>query len=252
MSTTTGQPANVVAIASPDMFTELMQQDLDRVTLLNFWAPWAQPCEQMNQAVLEFAPRYPHALFMNVEAEEQPDVAESFDVEAVPTVVLLRGHTLLAKISGCNVPAVSEALATHARGGARLDGLSQTSAAPQAAPSTYEAAGAPVASSDGRLHEAPADIDLGAESPQDTERRCHELMKRSKVMLFMKGHPNQPRCGFSQKTVALLREQGVEFDHYDILSDENVRQMLKKINEWPTFPQVIVNGELIGGLDILK
>ncbi|KAI3626765.1 GRX3 [Malassezia furfur] len=217
MPTSNERPANVVAITSPDMFTDLMQQDLERVTLLNFWAPWAQPCEQMNQAVLEFASRYPKVLFMNVEAEEQPDVAESFDVEAVPTVVLLRGHTLLAKTSGCNVAAVAEALALHAR--------------------------------DGSL---PAGLNVDGESPQDTERRCRELMNRSKVMLFMKGHPGMPRCGFSQKTVALLRDQGVEFDHYDILSDENVRQTLKRINDWPTFPQIIVNGELIGGLDILK
>lgn len=71
-------------------------------------------------------------------------------------------------------------------------------------------------------------------------------------MLFMKGQPSQPQCGFSQKTVALLREQKVDFDYYNILSDENVRQRLKVLNDWPTFPQIIVNGELIGGLDILK
>ena len=258
MPTSNDRPANVVAITSPDMFTDLMQQDLERVTLLNFWAPWAQPCEQMNQAVLEFAARYPKVLFMNVEAEEQPDVAESFDVEAVPTVVLLRGHTLLAKTSGCNVAAVAEALALHARDGSvrGADGLSHTNAAPQPAPRTYAAAGgaaaAVPAADDTRLHELPAGLNVDGESPQDTERRCRELMNRSKVMLFMKGHPGMPRCGFSQKTVALLRDQGVEFDHYDILSDENVRQTLKRINDWPTFPQIIVNGELIGGLDILK
>lgn len=246
----------MVAITSPDMFTQLMQQDLDRVTLLNFWAPWAQPCEQMNQAVAEFAARYHNVLFMNVEAEEQPDVTESFDVEAVPTLVLLRGHTLLAKISGGNVPAVLEALAMHAgAGGARsADGLSQTNAVPQPAPNSYQAmdGGAAGVADDTRLHELPPGMNVDGESPQDTERRCHELMNRSKVMLFMKGHPNMPRCGFSQKTVALLREQGVDFDHYDILSDENVRQTLKRLNEWPTFPQIIVNGELVGGLDIVK
>lgn len=249
-------PANVATISSPDMFMQIMQQDLDRVTLLNFWAPWAQPCEQMNKAVVDFASRYPQVLFMNIEAEEQPDVAESFDVEAVPTVVLLRGHTLLGKISGANVPAVLDALAAHANAGAvRADGLSQSNAPPQAAPSSYQAAGGvrtAAGPEDALLHELPAGVDVDHESPQDTERRCHELMNRSKVMLFMKGHPNMPRCGFSQKTVALLREQNIDFDHYDILSDENVRQTLKKINEWPTFPQIIVNGELIGGLDIVK
>ena len=76
-------------------------------------------------------------------------------------------------------------------------------------------------------------------------------MSRSRVMLFMKGQPDMPRCGFSQKTITLLRDQNVEFDYYDILSDEPVRQTLKVLNDWPTFPQIMVQGELIGGLDIL-
>ena len=71
-------------------------------------------------------------------------------------------------------------------------------------------------------------------------------------MLFMKGNPEAPRCGFSQKTVNLLRQEKVEFGWFDILEDEAVRQQLKKINDWPTYPQIIVKGELIGGLDIVK
>ena len=65
---TTSSLSNVVAITSPDMFTSLMQQDLNRVTLLNFWAPWAQPCEPMMAAVRDLAVKYPHVLFMNIEA----------------------------------------------------------------------------------------------------------------------------------------------------------------------------------------
>ncbi|SHO78899.1 Similar to S.cerevisiae protein GRX4 (Glutathione-dependent oxidoreductase) [Malassezia sympodialis ATCC 42132] len=252
-----GAPANLVAITSPDMFTGLMQEDLNRVTVLNFWAPWAQPCEPMIAAVAQMAPRYPHVLFMSIEAEEQPDVSESFDIEAVPTVVLLRGHTLLAKLTGGQVQAVEQALRTHAGGHAGA-GLAQSRAAPQAAPATYvpaggaAAAGAEPVDDPARPHALPAHLQGAQEAPADTERRCRELMTRSKVMLFMKGQPNMPRCGFSQKTVALLREQHVDFDFYDILSDEHVRQTLKVLNDWPTFPQIIVHGELIGGLDILK
>lgn len=249
----THAPANLVTITSPDMFTGLMKQDLNRVTVLNFWAPWAQPCEPMIAAIAQLAPKYPHVLFMSIEAEEQPDVSESFDIEAVPTVVLLRGHTLLAKLTGGHVQAVEQALHTHAAHGA---GLAQSRAQPQAAPATYvpasSAAGAEPMDDPAQPHALPAHLQGVQESPADTERRCHELMARSKVMLFMKGQPDMPRCGFSQKTVALLREQHVDFDFYDILSDENVRQTLKVLNDWPTFPQIIVQGELIGGLDILK
>lgn len=177
----------------------------------------------------------------------------------MPTIVLLRGHTLLSKISGANVSAVTDALNTLATPDARQGGgLSRSNAAPHAAGSTYEAVpskrSAPEepAPSDGLSHAPPPALNLSAESTEQTDERCRELMTRSPVMLFMKGQPSQPQCGFSQKTVALLREQKIDFDYYNILSDENVRQRLKVLNDWPTFPQIIVNGELIGGLDILK
>ena len=235
---TTSSLSNVVAITSPDMFTSLMQQDLNRVTLLNFWAPWAQPCEPMMAAVRDLAVKYPHVLFMNIEAEEQPDVSESFDVEAVPTVVLLRGHTLLSKLTGGQPQAVEQVLAAHAK----VPSASALGGGEQA-----QGADADV----GKPHALPAHIDVSQESAEETERRCRELMSRSRVMLFMKGQPDMPRCGFSQKTITLLRDQNVEFDYYDILSDEPVRQTLKVLNDWPTFPQIMVQGELIGGLDIL-
>ena len=71
-------------------------------------------------------------------------------------------------------------------------------------------------------------------------------------MLFMKGIPTAPRCGFSRQAVELLETHKVPFGSFDILSDDTVRQGLKKHSNWPTYPQIYVHGELIGGLDILK
>lgn len=99
---------------------------------------------------------------------------------------------------------------------------------------------------------APAAPTEKAESAEDLSRRCRDLMSQAPVVLFMKGAPDAPRCGFSRKIVALLRDQGVPFAHFDILSDEAVRQQLKVVNDWPTFPQLIVNGEFVGGLDIVQ
>ncbi|CAN0062854.1 unnamed protein product [Sphacelaria rigidula] len=82
--------------------------------------------------------------------------------------------------------------------------------------------------------------------------RCKELIKSAKAMLFMKGSPDAPRCGFSRTTVSMLREEGIEFSSFDILEDQDVRQTLKELSNWPTYPQLYVNGELVGGLDILK
>ncbi|KAI8084174.1 glutaredoxin, grx [Gilbertella persicaria] len=71
-------------------------------------------------------------------------------------------------------------------------------------------------------------------------------------MVFMKGSPKSPRCGFSRQVIQLLTEQDVKYSTFDILSDETVRQGLKTFSNWPTYPQIYVESELIGGLDVLK
>lgn len=82
--------------------------------------------------------------------------------------------------------------------------------------------------------------------------RLKALINRAKVMVFMKGDRNTPRCGFSKQLIAILNETKVTYDTFDILTDEEVRQGLKVYSDWPTYPQVYVTGELIGGLDIIK
>lgn len=71
------------------------------------------------------------------------------------------------------------------------------------------------------------------------------------VVLFMKGTPDFPQCGFSAQAVQILRASGVEFAHVNILEDPELRQALKLRSNWPTYPQVYVKAELVGGSDIL-
>jgi len=82
--------------------------------------------------------------------------------------------------------------------------------------------------------------------------RLKELTNRAPLMLFMKGNRQEPRCGFSKTIIQILNETGLPYDTFDILSDEEVRQGLKTFSNWPTYPQVYVKGELMGGLDIIK
>jgi len=208
-------------------FQALMKADLERVSALNFWASWADPCKSMNEVFFELAKKYPKVLFLQIEAEGLPDVTESFDVESVPTFVLLRGHTLLSRITGADAVGLSNALAMHANTAAKP--LSRTDQKPSAP--TYEAE--------------------KTETTEELNARLLELMKRDKIMLFMKGSPDTPQCGFSRKMVALLEKEGVAFDSFDILKDDTVRQGLKTLNQWPTFPQLIIKGEFVGGLDVV-
>ncbi|KAI3846750.1 hypothetical protein MKX03_028266 [Papaver bracteatum] len=88
--------------------------------------------------------------------------------------------------------------------------------------------------------------------PKDTlEDRLKNIISSSDTMLFMKGTPDEPRCGFSSKVVNALKEDGVNFGSFDILTNEEVRQELKTYSNWPTFPQLYYKGELIGGCDIV-
>jgi len=89
-------------------------------------------------------------------------------------------------------------------------------------------------------------------SGQSLEAYLRQLVNQAPVMLFMKGSPSAPQCGFSNKIVAILRENGIRFSTFNILSDEEVRQGLKEFSKWPTYPQLYVDGKLIGGLDIVK
>lgn len=69
----------------------------------------------------------------------------------------------------------------------------------------------------------------------------------------MKGSPESPQCGFSQRIVAILKKyDGLEYSHFDILSDNEIREGVKKYSNWPTYPQLYVNGDLIGGIDIVQ
>lgn len=91
----------------------------------------------------------------------------------------------------------------------------------------------------------------GAMPKESLENRLKHLVSSSTIMLFMKGTPDAPRCGFSSKVVNALREEGLNFGSFDILNDEEVRQGLKTYSNWPTFPQLYHKGELIGGCDIV-
>ena len=93
---------------------------------------------------------------------------------------------------------------------------------------------------------------LGIETQEDLNTKLHRLVNQAPVMLFMKGTPEQPKCGFSSKIVDILRKENVQFQSFDILSDESVRQGLKTYSNWPTYPQLYSKGQLVGGLDVVK
>jgi monothiol glutaredoxin len=85
----------------------------------------------------------------------------------------------------------------------------------------------------------------------DIRTRIEELLKSNKVLLFMKGTRQFPACGFSNTVVQILKKEGAQFETFNILADAEIRQGLKDYSNWPTFPQLYVDGKLVGGCDII-
>ena len=190
----------------------------------HFWASWCEPCGAMDQLMLELAATHPNVRFLRVEAEEVDELAERFDVSAVPFFTFHAKTRLVDRLEGADAAALAERVHRH---------FASSSSAP-----------APVGA-------APAAAPPAASAAEDLDARLRALVTRAPVMLFMKGTRDEPRCGFSRKVVAALAETGVPFDTFDILSDEDVRQGLKTFSNWPTYPQLYAGGELVGGCDII-
>jgi len=216
--------SDVHDVKSPGQFTELLSANLTRVSLINFYASWADVCRPMTAAVAELAKKHPELLVLQVEAdsEELEGITESFDVGEVPHIFFLRGHQKLGEVKGVDEPGLKK-MADKFLG--------------KEAPAIGEY-------SDDQAKEK--------ESEKELEERMRDIMRQSRVVLFMKGNPGNPQCGYSRQAVHILTQSEVEFTHFDILQDEDVRQGLKVLNNWPTFPQFIVNGEFVGGLDVIK
>ena len=82
----------------------------------------------------------------------------------------------------------------------------------------------------------------------DTIEKINNQISENKILIYMKGSPDKPQCGFSQRASQILMACGKEFSFVDILNNPEIRQELPSVSEWPTFPQLFVNGELVGCL----
>jgi monothiol glutaredoxin len=88
-------------------------------------------------------------------------------------------------------------------------------------------------------------------TPEDIQDQIREAVEKTPVLLFMKGSPLQPQCGFSARVVQVLERHGVPYKSVDVLADPAVREGIKRFASWPTVPQLYAGGEFVGGCDIV-
>ena len=84
----------------------------------------------------------------------------------------------------------------------------------------------------------------------ESNQRISDMVEKNRVFLFMKGTPDFPQCGFSMRAAAIVRALNVPFDSFDVLSDPEIRQGIKSFSNWPTIPQLYIDGKFVGGSDI--
>jgi len=186
------------------------------MAVVHFMADWAPECATI-KAVLEELEKdasLADVKFYQLQAENLAEISMKHEIVAVPTVLLFRQGKAIDRVDGVNAAELTKKVKAH----------------------------------------AATKLPLGAAAApkEDLETKLKRLINANKCMLFMKGHPNEPKCGFSRQTVALLAGIDAQYGTFDILTDDEVRQGLKTFSNWPTYPQLYIDGELIGGLDIIK
>jgi len=186
------------------------------VNLVHFSAQWAIACTQLNE-IFEVLVRELRNTFnvAVVEAEEVPEASHQCGITAAPTVVFFKDGKEVDKIHGFHPTDLKNLIVKHT--------FAQNQAR-EAEPETQE----------------------------ELTDRLKRLINHSRVALFMKGNAQTPKCGFSRTIVGLLEDLNVDYWTFDILEDPQVREGLKKFSDWPTYPQLYLDGELLGGLDVIK
>jgi Grx4 family monothiol glutaredoxin len=215
--------------------------------IIHFWASWCEASKHMDKVFFHLSIDFPHAHFLRVEAEEQPEISEAYSVSAVPYFVFFKDGKSVDTLEGANPSSLANKVG-------KVGGFINPGE-PAAPASLGMAAGPTILETVQEFVKENGSSKVGNQVQPGhgdaLKKRLQQLIDSHPVMLFMKGNPEEPKCGFSQKVIDILKKEKVKFGSFDILSDNEVREGLKKFSNWPTYPQLYCKGELLGGCDIV-
>ncbi|KAH7715068.1 Protein GLRX-3 b [Aphelenchoides avenae] len=204
----------VKKLTSKQEFDDFVKQP--GLNLVHFSVTWTPSCAQLNEILAELAKTLTDPFNVaEIDAEGVPEASLGSDVIAAPTIVYFKDGKQVDRINGFHPTEVKNLILKHQFG--------------VSAPAAAE----PVVK-------------------EDLTERLKRLINKSRLTLFMKGNREAPRCGFSRQIVEMLNGLNAEYWTFDILSDDEVRQGLKVYSDWPTYPQLYLDGELLGGLDVVR
>ncbi|NXO21350.1 GLRX3 protein, partial [Cisticola juncidis] len=280
----------VAAAGSAEQFQQLLQRPDRSLVVVHFWASWAPQCAQMSEVMAALAREHSQVTFVQLEAEAVPEVSEKYGISSVPTFLFFKDSQKVDRLDGAHAPELTQKVQRHAAGTAPAPSAAPAQeqlharlrSLINAAPCMLFMKGSPKEPRCGEhpldfsslapflwfwgIHprsatltpvlveelEASGELDTICPKAQKLEDRLKSLINKAPVMLFMKGNKQMAKCGFSKQIIEIMNNTGVDYETFDILEDEEVRQGLKSFSNWPTYPQLYVKGELVGGLDIVK
>lgn len=211
-----------VTTITPSTSKEFLEANKDALVVLFFDAEFSGQQDVVTKAIdglKESSDLKDKIVLGTVDVEENNELATQFSVLSVPLVVCVKNDQTIRRIDTIEPSKVVNIIREELN----------------------------------RLEFAKTEDSSQSVDPKDRLKEyLKKLINKAPVMVFMKGEPTAPRCGFSRQVVELLAKHDIKYESFDILQDEEVRQGLKEYSDWPTYPQIYAKGELIGGLDILK
>lgn len=232
---------------SNEFYTQLsaLKSNHSLIVSALFYADWVEGSSQLIETINALSEEYEDQVkFVLIQADKLTDLATTFEISKLPSVLFFTGND--SKPKKIEAPSNDLLLSTVENlveeGFLSLDNV-EGSQYPQNIDEILA-----------KQKEAMSSAAAGEViDPQEAlNQKLHKLINRAPFMIFIKGVPEAAKCGFSRQLLEILAEQKIKFDSFDILSDEEVRQGLKTYSNWPTFPQMYWQGELLGGLDIFR
>uniref|UniRef100_A0A2K5CBN9 Uncharacterized protein n=1 Tax=Aotus nancymaae TaxID=37293 RepID=A0A2K5CBN9_AOTNA len=263
--------AAVEEVGSARQFEELLCLKFKSLLVLHFWTPRAPQCVQMNEVMAELAKEHPRVSFVKLEAEGVPEVSEKYEISSVPTFLFSRILKKIDQLGGAHAPDLTKKVQLLACNGSFPPSANEhlkedlnllLKKLTHAAPCMLFIKGTPQEPRIGfskqmveilNKHNIQfSSFDIFSDEEVRQGKGLKVLTNTASVMLFMKENKQEAKCGFSKQILEILSSTSVEYETYDILEDEEVQQGLKAYSNRPTYPQLYMKGELVGGLGIVK
>lgn len=205
---------NFATIKAEKEFNQLCLHNFDKLFVVIFFADWHEPSVHLTNIAKSLAKSYEDkVIFAVINADEQDAIAQKFNVELVPTIIFMKStKEVLHRVEEDSPSILSQKVEEYSK----------------VFKVTFEA------------------------EKTKMFAKIEEILRTYPLVIFIKGTPTTPKCGFSEQLLDQLRELRIKFHHFDILSDENIRNWLRHYANWITYPQVYIEGKLVGGLDVVK